>query len=174
MPAILVSLITEEANNGASCNCAYIMTSGGRLYWFGMMKKIAGFLGKGRGLLGMIFILACAMPSLASVFGDVRGIVHDPQHRPVAAARIRLLSRSSEFFLTAQTNSDGEFFFRDVTIGQYFLHIESAGFSEIQQPVTVVSGSAPILHFQMAIAPVTRSVEVKVVPEQTGTDAATP
>src|SRR5260370_18089461 len=104
MPALLVILITEEANNGASCNCAYIMTSGGPLYWLGMMKKIAGFLGKGRGLLGVIFIFACAMPSLASVFGDVRGMVHDPQHRPIAAAGIWLLFRSSEFFLTPHTN----------------------------------------------------------------------
>ena len=138
------------------------------------MSTVTRLLAKRNFGLSVIFILACAAPSLASVFGDVRGIVHDPQHRPISAANIRLLSRSSEFSLTAQTNADGEFFFREVPIGQYLVRIEQAGFSEIEQPVTVVSGSAPILHFQMAIAPVTQRVDVVVTPEQTGTDSATP
>ena len=125
-------------------------------------------------MLCAIFIVGCATSSLASVFGDVRGIVHDQQHRPVAGATIRLRARSSEFFLTGQTDTDGEFSFREVPIGQYVLRIESMGFNDIEQPVTVVSDSAPILHFQMAIAPLTQRVDVVVTPEQTGTDSATP
>ena len=122
----------------------------------------------------VLFILICATNSLASVFGDVRGIVHDPQHRPIAGATIYLRARAVDFSQTTQTNSDGEFFFRAVPIGQYFLRIEFSGFSKVEQPVTVVSDSVPVLHFQMAIAPVSQRVDVIATPEQVGTDSPGP
>jgi outer membrane receptor for ferrienterochelin and colicin len=118
--------------------------------------------------------LLCASEVWASVFGDVRGIVHDPQHRPIAGASIQLRARFVDFSQTTQTNSGGEFFFRAVPIGQYFLRVESAGFSNIEQPVTVVSDSVPVLHFQMAIAPVSQRVDVIANPEQIGTDSPGP
>jgi len=122
----------------------------------------------------VLFILICATNSLASVFGDVRGIVHDPQHRPIAGATIYLRARFVDFSQTTQTNSDGEFFFRAVPIGQYFLRIEFSGFSRLEQPVTVISDSVPVLHFQMAIAPVSQRVDVIATPEQVGTDSPGP
>jgi outer membrane receptor for ferrienterochelin and colicin len=121
-----------------------------------------------------LFIVICAAHSFASVFGDVRGIVHDPQHRPIAGATIHLRARSVDFSRITQTNSDGEFFFRAVPIGQYFLRIESTGFSKVEQPVTVVSDSVPVLHFQMAIAPISQRVDVIATPEQAGTDSPGP
>src|SRR5438876_11137671 len=119
----------------------------------------------------VVLILLCTSELWASVFGDVRGIVHDPQHRPIAGASIRLRSRSSDFSRTTQTNTDGEFLFRAVPIGQYLVTIESPGFNRIEQPLTVISDSAPVLHFQMVIAPLSQRVDVVANPEQTGTDA---
>lgn len=122
----------------------------------------------------VVLILLCTSELWASAFGDVRGIVHDPQHRPIAGASIRLRSRSSDFLRTTQTNTEGEFLFRAVPIGQYLVTIESAGFNRIEQPLTVVSDSAPVLHFQMAIAPLSQRVDVVANPEQTGTGAPGP
>src|SRR5258708_3693879 len=104
-----------------------------------------------RVLLCVSFIVFCATSSFASGFGNVRGIVHDPQRRPIVGASVRLSARLSDFSETVQTNADGEFSFRELPIGQYLLRIESAGFSPLEQPVTVVTDSAPILQLQMII-----------------------
>ncbi len=125
-------------------------------------------------ILSVALVCFCVSRASASVFGDVRGIVHDPQHRPIAGANVRLRSRSSDFSRVTQTNRDGEFFFRAVPIGRYLVSIESAGFRPIEQPVTVVSDNAPVFHFQMVIAALSQRVDVIATPEQTGTDAPTP
>ena len=35
-------------------------------------------------------LLVLSVPALATIFGTVRGIAHDPQHRPVAGAHVAL------------------------------------------------------------------------------------
>ena len=49
--------------------------------------------------------------ALATIFGSVRGIVHDPQHRPIQAAMVMLKSKSSEWTKNASTDANGEFSF---------------------------------------------------------------
>ena len=66
----------------------------------------------------------------ASVFGDVKGRVLDPQQRPLVAAKVSLLSRTSSFSRTTDTDSDGAFSFRTVPIGEYTVTVESSGFSK--------------------------------------------
>jgi hypothetical protein len=44
-------------------------------------------------LFGFLILAAVAF---ATVFGSVRGIVHDPQHRPVQGAMVMLHAKSSE------------------------------------------------------------------------------
>lgn len=47
----------------------------------------------------------------ATIFGTVRGVVHDPQHRPVADASVNVKSATSEWRQTAVTDQDGAFSF---------------------------------------------------------------
>ena len=54
-------------------------------------------------------LLAASLPALATVFAAVHGVVHDPQHRPIAGAKVTLQAADSAFVLHAATNSDGEF-----------------------------------------------------------------
>jgi len=136
---------------------------------------------KGKRILNRLHLLGCAVllflcatEAWASVFGDIRGIVHDPQHRPIKAARVTLRARASDFSKTEETDNNGEFLFRSVPIGEYFLSVESSGFSRLMQPVTVVSDSAPVLHLQLAVAPVSTDVNVIATPEQIGSDSPTP
>jgi uncharacterized GH25 family protein len=45
--------------------------------------------------------------------------VHDPQHRPVAGASVKLQAITSDWSQTAQTDDNGEFSFTTVPVGDY-------------------------------------------------------
>src|SRR6516164_10098759 len=81
--------------------------------------------------------------SSATVFGVVRGIVHDPQHRPVNQAQVTLQATDSGYRLSANTNADGEFQFDAVPLGQYTVNVEARGFAVQSQFLELTSGSAP-------------------------------
>src|SRR5580704_11513598 len=83
----------------------------------------------------------------ATIFGKIQGIVHDPQHRPVAAAAIKLQAIHSDWSQTTQADDNGEFSFATVPVGDYKITVTQSKFETAQQTVTVVSNSAPILHF---------------------------
>src|SRR5271168_1022610 len=84
----------------------------------------------------------------ATVFGTVRGVVHDPQHRPVENAKVVLKEIGSESTQTAQTGPDGEFHFDAVPLGQYSVEVSRKFFTTEVRAVTMLSGTAPVLHFQ--------------------------
>src|SRR5260370_25405518 len=93
-------------------------------------------------LCGFVFLLVCAANGFASVFGDVRGTVVDPQQRPIVAARITLVSRTSSFARTTATNDSGNFALRAVPVGEYTLAVESPGFMKTAQALVVLSDQA--------------------------------
>jgi outer membrane receptor protein involved in Fe transport len=112
------------------------------------------------------------MPALATIFGNVRGIVHDPQHRPMEGAQATLRAQSSGWSATAQSNSEGEFQFEAVPIGNYNLKVTAAGFRSLEQQITVVAGSAPVIHFQMPLAALSAQVQVSAAPEVLNTESS--
>ncbi len=107
-----------------------------------------------------LFLVLCASTGLATIFGTVRGIVHDPQHRPIEGAEVTLRARVSDWTRHARTNADGEFQIDAVPAGEYTVRIEHAGFRTFEQSIIVASGSAPILHFFMQLGAVQEKVEV--------------
>src|SRR5262245_61625249 len=109
-----------------------------------------------------------------ATLGDVRGVVQDPNQHPVSGAKVTLRARTSGYFQTGQTNGNGEFAFRAVPIGEYLITVESSGFAKIEQPVTVISDSAPVLKIQLQIASFAQGVEVIDRPELVGSDSPTP
>ena len=73
-----------------------------------------------RGLLRLLAtLLFLGVPLLATVFGTVRGIVHDPQHRPIVDATVTLKAKSSDYTQTLQTDAEGQFHFDAVPLGEY-------------------------------------------------------
>ena len=68
-------------------------------------------------LVGALLLLAAT--ATATIFGAVRGIVHDPQHRPVQGAMVMLKAKSSEWSKTANTDANGNFEFNAVPLGEY-------------------------------------------------------
>jgi len=101
--------------------------------------------------LAVLVVLVFACVSWATVFGTVRGIVHDPQHRPVAGIEVVLKARESEFTLSSRTDDAGQFHFDAVALGEYTVSIADANFVADAQSVTVISGTAPVLHFELKL-----------------------
>src|SRR5580698_4080809 len=97
---------------------------------------------------------------LATIFGRIQGVVHDPQHRPVAGASVKLQAITSDYSQTAQTDDNGEFSFTSVPVGDYKITVAQSKFETAGQTVTVDSNSSPVLHFQLAIASVSQSTVV--------------
>jgi len=110
----------------------------------------------------------------ATIFGRIQGVVHDPQHRPLAGASVKLQAITSDYSQTAQTNDNGEFSFPTVPVGDYKITVTQANFANAEQSVTVESSSSPVLHFQLAIAPVTETATVLGSAEQTNMTSVTP
>jgi len=110
-------------------------------------------------LAGLCAVL-CPIVMWAAVFGTVRGVVHDPDHRPVHRAQVVVKSSTSDFSQNLTTDADGAFEATALPVGSYDVTVTAQGFASSRQQVVVASGSAPVVHFQLAIG--TRSDQVTV------------
>jgi hypothetical protein len=122
-------------------------------------------------LLGMALSAKLCLSAGATVFGNVCGVVHDPQHQPVNGAHATLQASDSAYRLTADTGPDGEFHFDAIALGKYSVTVEAPGFAQQSQILVVVSGSASVLHFQLAIAAALEKVTVTATPEDLNADS---
>jgi hypothetical protein len=102
--------------------------------------------------------LFCAALAFASVLATVRGIVHDPQHRPLPGAQVVLHGATET--KTVQADANGEFQIADVPEGAYSIEISAKGFRTLERQVAVKAGKSPILHFPLELAPLNASVQV--------------
>ncbi len=112
--------------------------------------------------------------TFGTIFGTVRGIVHDPQHRPVSYAKVVLKAKTSDYTQTVQTDADGQFHFDAVPLGEYTVRVSQAAFATGQQAVTVLSGTAPILHFELQLATQSQSITVSAESAPAQTESVTP
>lgn len=124
-------------------------------------------------LLAVVSLVSAAA-ALAAVVGSVRGIVHDPQHRPIPGAKVRLNAANSSWSQATQTNDNGEFTFPAVPVGVYNITISAAKFQTSVQNVAVMVNASPILHFVMQIAGVSTTATVTAEAESTAAETATP
>jgi hypothetical protein len=131
----------------------------------GMTRRIAF-------LCGVVSLMSSM--ALASIFGSVRGVVHDPQHRPIQGAMVMLKSKSSEWAKSASTDANGEFAFNAVPLGEYSISVVSPGFTQASQNLVVNSGTEPVVHFQLSVAGARETLNVSGVPDVAPTDSATP
>src|SRR6266513_1011871 len=104
--------------------------------------------------------LFIALPVFATVFGTVRGIVHDPQHRPIQDVTVTLKARTSSYTQTSQTDANGEFHFDAVPLGEYRVAASAASFASEEQTIAVFSGAAPILHFELKLSAQAESITI--------------
>jgi len=127
-----------------------------------------------RTLFAAALFLAASLPLFATIFGSVRGVVHDPQHRPIQGARLTLKAQNSDWTQSQDSDDHGEFTFTSVPIGNYTVTVSSKGFEQVSQDVIVQSDTRPVLHLQLAIEGVEENVSVQELPVQATTDSSTP
>lgn len=127
------------------------------------------------------FMLLCfaslliAHPSAsAAIFAQVRGIVHDPQHRPIAHAHVELHSTNSALAQSAVTSQDGSFVVPSIPLGNYTITISHPDFATIRQALTLASDTSPILHFEMQLGTVEQSVSVTSIADSANVNTVTP
>ncbi len=125
-------------------------------------------------LLAFAGLLLSSIAAFANIYGGIRGVVHDPQHRPVQGAMVMLKAKSSDWAKTATTDANGEFQLNAVPLGDYSVTVASQGFAQTAQEVTVISGTVPVVHFQLQVATASTKVTVSAAPEVAPTDSATP
>jgi outer membrane receptor protein involved in Fe transport len=125
-------------------------------------------------IIESVLVFFLAFPALATIFTTVRGVVHDPSHRPVADAQVTLRAKASDYTQTARTKDDGSFEFTSVPAGEYIVHVLHLGFADEEQPLIAVSGTAPVMHFQLKLAPQKQSVVVAESPEALNAESMTP
>jgi len=108
--------------------------------------------------IGLLFLFS--EPLLATVFGTVRGVIHDPSHRPIADAEVVLKSAKSDYTQTTKSNADGDFQFDAAPLGEYIVTFSKAGFAPHEVRITVLSGAAPVIHVELQLAAQNETVTV--------------
>ena len=112
---------------------------------------MSGGIRRGVLLAGIAALVVPAPLSWGTVFGTVRGIVHDPDHRPVQGADVVVKASVSEYSQKLITDADGGFTGTSFPVGAYLVTVTKDGFAASTQQVVVGSGAAPVLHFQLAL-----------------------
>ncbi len=123
-----------------------------------------------------LFLMAVVYLPLAPAaeLTAVRGVIHDPQHRPIAGATITLKAAASDFVVRGNTDSSGEFKLSAVPPGVYVFTVAQTGFTSTTQTMTVASDTAPVLHFELQLASVQQSVLVNSDASVVNTESVTP
>lgn len=125
------------------------------------------------GVIPMIaVILIASICALAVTPSDIRSVVLDAKGDAVKDATVTLRLKNSEFTQTQKTDSNGGVVFVGVASGEYVVTVEADGFAKAEQTVTIVTGSAPELRFQLQVT-LKESVNVKAQPGVLGTETAT-
>jgi Carboxypeptidase regulatory-like domain/TonB dependent receptor len=101
-----------------------------------------------------------SIPSRATVFSSLHGVVHDGQHFPVKGAEVTIRAADSNFELTTTSDGNGQFDLASVPLGTYRIHVEANGFSDAEEVVTLLSGTHPVLHFALNVASLKTTVTI--------------
>jgi TonB dependent receptor/Carboxypeptidase regulatory-like domain/TonB-dependent Receptor Plug Domain len=110
----------------------------------------------------------------ASIFGSIRGVVHDPQHRPIQNAMVMLRSNTSDWSATANTDASGQFVFNQVAVGDYTITVVARNFEQSAQTLRVISDTQPVVHFSLRVAGTKETINVSGEPVPVPTDSVTP
>src|SRR5450755_3129328 len=115
-------------------------------------------------VMAVAALLLLAPAAFANVYGAIRGVVHDPQHRPIQDAMVMLKAKSSDWVKSVTTDANGNFQLNAVPLGEYSVSVASQGFAQTAQSVTVISRTVPVVHFQLKVSSANEKVIVSESP----------
>jgi hypothetical protein len=121
----------------------------------------------------ILCLLAC-LPAHAAIFSRLQGVVHDPQHRPIAGAHVELQAANSALNFKTTTDVSGDFVLPSLPLGDYIVTVTQPGFSALRQSLTLVSDTSPILHLELAVGTVQQTVSVTDHDSSANVNTATP
>lgn len=110
----------------------------------------------------------------AAIFGNVRGVIHDPSGRSIPGAQVTIRSRTSAWSQSGVSDVAGSFEFSTVSVGEYALSISAGGFVAVERRLIVTSGSASLLNFVMEIAGVAQNIDVSTSLDSAAAESSTP
>lgn len=122
----------------------------------------------------LLYMMSCVATMHATVFGEVQGIVHDVQHRPIRGAQVTLKSVTSAQVQVVKTDQDGSFRVLAVPLGNYTVTVTMDGFESMDQQLTLASNTSPILHFELIVGTVQQTVAVSGALNTANVDSVTP
>jgi hypothetical protein len=108
----------------------------------------------------------------AQITGALRGTVSDPSGAAVPKGNITLTNLETKHARTQSVNSQGEFSFDLLTIGDYTVKAESPGFAASESHVTIKTGETQTVAFRLEVGNVTQVVEVSTGVSQLDTENA--
>ncbi len=121
----------------------------------------------------IIFAALCAIAPARGMARILRGIVHDPQHRPIVGARVTLKSEGGALLKSLNSDSNGEFEFQNLSPGPYQITAAAPGFATLTESVTVGSREGPVLHLLLSIAGTKQEIQVSGAPATLSTMSST-
>jgi outer membrane cobalamin receptor len=130
-----------------------------------MVRRIA--------VLSACLCLLFTLHALAGIFGAVQGIVHDPDHRPIAGAKVEIHATGSDWHAETTSNALGEYRFQAIAIGHYTITVTAAGFAPLSREVTVESNTTPVVHFPLTPEMVRQSVNVTAAAQEVNPQSST-
>lgn len=126
-------------------------------------------------VLLFLFVTSLAVPRAhAGIFGRIRGVVHDAQHRPIRGAPITIQASRSALTFTAITNDKGVFEVPAVPLGDYTATVAEPGFSRSSQTFTLASNTSQILHFELVLGTVEQAISVRGALDTANVNTVTP
>ncbi len=105
-------------------------------------------------------LLLSSLTAVATIFGTVGGLIHDPQHRPVQGAQVTLRAANSGWTKSITSSDAGEFHFDTVPLGEYTVTVELQGFATEIQKLVLGSGRDARIHFSLTVAQAKETVDV--------------
>jgi TonB dependent receptor/Carboxypeptidase regulatory-like domain/TonB-dependent Receptor Plug Domain len=124
--------------------------------------------------LCLLSLLLWSTAAHATIFGQLQGVVHDPQHRPIAGASVEVNAANSSFTKTILTAQDGSFSVPSLPLGNYTITVSQSGFGTAKQTLTLASDTSPILHIELQLGTVQQTVAVTTDANTTNVNTVTP
>ena len=112
-------------------------------------------------LLAACLLLALVPSHAQSNYAVVRGSVLDPQHRPVAGARIHLTSTDTGAQREVVANGSGLYEIAGIQPGSYELTVDSSGFQPARQKLNLEVGQQATVDLDMRVGGDQQSIVVE-------------
>ena len=126
-------------------------------------------------LITLALLLVTSVDAFANIYGAVRGIVHDPQHRPVQGAMVMLKAKSSDWTKSVTTDASGEFAIQCRAPWRLFHYRRQPGIrADSPERYRHLGHRHPWCTFNCSLAAATETVTVSGAPEVAPTDSARP